>query len=555
MVSLFSLVSVVLLLYAGTSLAGSFSAFVDKTEGTLADQFILTVEVDGKADSKPQLPVLNDFSATPAGTSHSTAWINGEFSSKVSYRYILTPERIGKLQIPSMSLVVDGKQIDTLPITITIKKELNTPPTITPAVFLEREFASDRVYVGQQVLETIRLHYRVDVRDVQLEDRQLIDFSAINLGKERHYRRAVNGVNYNVIELKNALIPLKAHDTHVPRYGLQVQIPSTTRHRNPFDDMWGDFFSTTNFVRKRLISKEFNLQVLPLPAPPTDSIDLAVVGEFNIEATINKRRLTVGESATLTLAVSGKGNLQGMQPLTFEFTDAKVYPDKPEIKMQKNWDTGLTSTAVFTFAILPDHEGELNLGEHTFAFFNPETGKHETATLDLGVIAVSAGKSEQRVVVGGRKDNMPAVATIKDIHRGQRLTVNHSLTAALRLRLLAIAGLLLVVCGGLYLYQRCTTRRVRINAYRDFKRCQIKDIVALDRAIRAYLCSKYGVRMSATRQEINSSLQTHGLEIKLQEQLDKFLQQLELILYASQNGANATKIITAGRALVEELES
>lgn len=533
--------------------AGSFSAYVDKTEGTLADQFILTLQVEGKADSKPQLPDLDNFTVSSSGTSHSTSWINGEISSKVSYRYTLTPRRIGKLQIPSLSLVVDGKRIDTLPITINVQKELNSPRSSSPAVFLERTFSNDEVYVGQQVIETIKIHYRVDMRDAQQEARQMTDFIEFDLGKERRYRKTVNGITYQVIEIKNSLIPLKAHDTHVPRYVLQALIPSTSRHRNPFDDMWGDFFSSTHSVRKRLISKEFNLRVLPLPPPPADSIDLAIVGEFNLKARIDKRQLNIGESATLTLEISGVGNLQGMQPIDFELTAAKVYSDKPQIKLQKNWDTGLNSSAVFTFSILPNQEGDLNLGQHKFSFFNPKTGKHETVTLAFGTLQVDASKQEeQRVVVGNKK---PSVSTLMDIHRGAALTVNHSLTPELRYRLWAIASLLLLIYASLYLYQRFGKRkRPRINAYREFKHACIDDIASLDKSIRSYLCNKYDVQMSATRQEINSSLRAHGLQIKLQERVDRFLRQLEFALFASQHAQNLTEIIAEGKAIVATLE-
>ena len=81
---------------------------------------------------------------------------------------------------------------------------------------------------------------------------------------------------------------------------------------------------------KVLRSQPISIEVLPLPDGAPNGFK-NLIGQFKISAELGKRSLEVGDTTTLTVTVSGKGNVRD---ISFEEPDLKNlfqnYPDKPE---------------------------------------------------------------------------------------------------------------------------------------------------------------------------------------------------------------------------------
>ena len=555
--------------------AGSLTAELDKHRGTIDDQFVLTIAINGKAEGKPQLPPIAGLEITSAGTSHNTSWVNGVVTRTVHYRYVLVPTKEGTYQIPSIALEVDDELVRSVPLTLTVTA---TPAPLPGgreqrAMFITRTFAPQEAYVGEQIIETVKIFYRVKLLDVAQENVELLAFNTFKLGKERNYRQVIDGTTYRVIEVKRVLIPLKAGtELQVPRYVLNTVIAVASQRRGGHG-FFDDFFSPTRQQRKRVSAPAATLKVKPLPAPPADAHNLAVVGDYRLSAALNKKNLNRSESTTLTLFIEGYGNLQGIKPLSLQFKGFKVYADKPAVKVREEHERGLYSQATLKLALQPLQSGELDLGKLKFAWFHPPTGKFQTTTVTLGTLAVTAAPDDEQQVVAtappqARKNTIAVLGEdLITIHRGRALLVNHAFPFSLRLRLLGIAAGLLLVFVSLWLYVQFLRPRAasrQAQAWRNFRKAQHTlatteqaSTAQLAQNFRTFLGAKLGLpSMSATPREIQRHLQAKQLEANLCQRVGQHLQALEKTLFAATttHGVKFSDMLTETNNLAGELE-
>lgn len=538
--------------------AGSFTARVDKTVGTLEDRFVLTLTVNGQADSKPSLPEIDGLDSSSAGTSHSTSWVNGVINREVQYRYLLTANRQGKFTIPSIELVVDGKRYTTLPIVIEVQEQVQRADMpATKDLFLVREFSQETAYVGEQVIETIKLYYRLKLLQAnRLDSKKTIDLATFALGEERNYRQVHRGRSYQVTELRQAVVPLRAGQLQVPRFILDVVVGLARRGGGFFDD----FFSSRQ-ERRRVVSQPFTLTVKPLPPAPTDVINLEIVGDFSINFSLNDRQLTTGNSATLTLTVAGLGNLQGMKaPQLTKIAGIKVYPDKPQINVEHDRQRGLVARATFKYALLPTSAGNYDLGELRLAYFNPASHEFEISNLNLGTLEVEG--DEERVVVAGSQQAVQVIgADLSTIHRGDRLLADHSWTLDKWWQLSAIFVVSLLCYALLFIYLRFFHRRTtrRSRAYRLFREAQQSvsatsaNVPAVDRNFRTYLGDKFELRgLAVTSLEMRDKIAIKVTDSELCKRIVDHLQKFDRIVFAGRG--DCADIWTKTEQLVKEIE-
>jgi len=132
MIRRWSLVIGVFILFALCSplstFAQSFSASVDKNVVQQGEQFTLTLSLEGSTNAgNLKFPDMPNFMVL-SGPNQSTnmQWVNGQVSQSVSFSYILQPRDVGKFTIPSASINVGGKNLQTQPIAMEVTK--GAPP-------------------------------------------------------------------------------------------------------------------------------------------------------------------------------------------------------------------------------------------------------------------------------------------------------------------------------------------------------------------------------------------------------------------------------------------
>ena len=227
-------------------------ATVDRTQITLEDSIQLSVTIKGTQNTPPpELPSLPNFRITSGGTSSSTQIVNMERSISITHNYRLTPMNIGQFKIGPARIRANKKVYLTQPINILVKKSTAPIQTGNRPVFLEATASKKEAYVGEQLIYSFKLFYRVEAKNFDLNmPFGASHFQKEELGKAKSYQSVVNGIQYHVQEVSVALFPIKPGKAEIPPATLEFDIyhrPQNRSNGGPFSQFFNDPFS--NFYR------------------------------------------------------------------------------------------------------------------------------------------------------------------------------------------------------------------------------------------------------------------------------------------------------------------
>lgn len=138
--------------------------------------------------------------------------------------------------------------------------------------------------------------------------------------------------------------------------------------------------------------KPFDVMALPEEGRPEGFS--GAIGRFSLKSSISSTRLSVGDIARWELSLVGQGRLNGatIVPPAFDPRLFKVYPaDEPQRR-----DGILAAVA---FSVIPVSTQAVEIASASFAFFNPESGRYETAAAPAMPISVVERSQDAPVAV------------------------------------------------------------------------------------------------------------------------------------------------------------
>ncbi len=384
-----------LFLLAAPAFAQGIRVTIDRPEATVRDQLVLAVTIEGSQSARPQLPDLSPFQVVPRGQQSQFNMVNGRTTVSITYNYLLVPKRTGTFTIGPAAVEIDGKTYQSRPFSVRIL-EASATPSESETLFITASVSDKSPYVGEQVIYTWRFYRRVRAENAQLLTPFEFDgFLVEDLGDVREYTTTRGGQEFLVSEIRKALFPQEEGRLTLPATRLSCQVLVRSRGRR--GSLLDEFFGGARAEERVLTSRPIEVEVRPRPAAPRGFSGL--VGEFEISSRISKRELSVGESATWRLTVSGKGNAQMIgEPALPELAAFKVYDDKPESSVERS-GAELRGSRSFVKALVPLEEGELTVPAVTLTYFDPEAGTYRTASTAPIALAVrpSEGKEELRL--------------------------------------------------------------------------------------------------------------------------------------------------------------
>ncbi len=422
----------------------NFTAEVDRTAVGLGEPLRLTVRVEGTNISrvpKPELPKLDGFDNLGSSQSQSTeiAIVNGRVTQRqtISFVYTLVPKRTGELVIGSCRLNYGGVEYTTEPITVQVTKSSTGQPSqpaprarqrTSPSpfdLFEEPGEASgecflvasaDRpaVYQGEEVTVTWTFYTSGDVANLNIKEApSLTGFWAQDVYQPRELRYERKQYQgrwfYAAVLRRTKLFPTSAGELTVGRMTVAGELVSP-----------GFFFSTTRPFE--VSSRPITIQVKPLPDAGKPASFTGGVGAFQVSAVLSADTSRGGEPLTLTLSVTGTGNLGLVAaPALPEITGIKVLA--PEIKDNFKESGGrLTGTRRFDYPVLPMADGRFRIPEIEFGFFDPQTGGYytkRTKALEFVAVGVPSRSGAEPVATTGMR---MLGADIRHIKTDNRLT-------------------------------------------------------------------------------------------------------------------------------------
>jgi hypothetical protein len=531
---------------------------VDRNQVTLGNQIYLTIRIDGSPDQPPRLPELPDFRVVSRGEQRDFQLMNGRASTSTSYNYLLIPVRVGTFEIGAAVAVVSGVEVRSQPFTVEVTAAEDAGTEQDRDLFVAASVSTDQPWQGQQVIYTWRFYSRVRVGQGSIEEMDFgVDVVAEDLGEVRQFTTAIDGVQYSVNEVRKALFPQRAGEIVLPptRLGVEVVVEEPRRQirrRGIFDDFDSLLGRGGRWTTKYLLTEPLILDVKPLPPAPDGWNGL--VGEFDIRASLSRRALQVGQSATLEVQVGGAGNVQLLTEPGFpELPAFKVYPDQPDASIDR---TGrrLTGRKVFRRALVPLVAGTLDIPPIDLVYFDPELGEYatrSTSRIDLDItpadgeeelmlteaLAPTTGKVAVRILAD---DVLPirraAAGIVSADPRGWRLWMWIAcgvLPPLMYLTLLAHHRRERRYAADATLRRRQRALRDALSAARKLRSGAGPDSAAeASRIVRQYIGDKLGMEGAAlTPSEAESAMVRAGVESELAGRCREQLERLEIAQY------------------------
>jgi len=436
-------------------------AVVDRTRISIQDAVQLTVVVSG-GDAAVDTTAIQDFQVTSRGQSSSVQIVNTHVTRETRFQFALVPRRTGSLVVPSLTVRRDGDEglTDPIPILVT---EASAAGDAGQEISLRAEVSDETPFRGQEVVYTLRLEAAVPIFDASYREPEFPGFLVRKLDDQKSRTEVRDGREVRVTEITYMLTPRETGKLTVGPATLSCQVLAAGRpgrRGDPFDD---PFFRRQRSVEKVVRSPEVTVAVRQLPPAPAGLPFSGLVGEFSLSGTLTPPEVAVGDSATLSVVLQGRGNVEeAPSPEIAPPPGFKVYPDNPETEV-KTTAAGTSGTKGFRFALVPTAAGDYRLGPVRMGFFNLKSGAYETLQAGPFPLRVAPGAAPPAAAAIPASDGveLPAVQSKRRVEqRGEDiLDIHRNLTAAQPLPALgfpALAGLF-GLPALVYVFLRLTT--------------------------------------------------------------------------------------------------
>jgi hypothetical protein len=367
----------------------------------------------------PPIPGLEVIGSPTKSTSSVTRIINGQTSHDVTwtYSYVARATRPGEIEIPAITVEVDGRKLRTPPITLTSRESKTSEPLMV-------EVRSDRdvYYLGEPIDVTIEIWiepFADAVQRIRLGQQQMwntIDARGSTFGRFADLP--------GEIKVRVATRPDKAGDiaqyyvywksgTFTPREpgtirfdDIRIRMDYPTRIRR-VDRLLGRSWEVVATRPIVATVTESTIEVRPLPEEGRPPFFSGAVGRFDIAAQASPTEVRVGEPITLTLTIRDlRGGGRGLEDLRApplheiaSLTDSFGVPDEP---LAGTID-GPRKT--FTQSIRPTRDDIDEIPSIPFAYFDPSSERYEIVDTDpISITVEPSATLAMSEVIGGERE-------------------------------------------------------------------------------------------------------------------------------------------------------
>lgn len=378
----------------------NFEVTANKESVPLNDNVTIEFSMNNDGDNfiPPRFDDFNLLSGPNLSVSHS--WVNGQKSFKKSYSYILQPKRKGRIPIGSASIVINGETYKTQPLTITVTDEVvrqdprqrinQTQQRSLDGIHLVAEISKNNPYINEPVTITYKLYFNTNItgyraKEIPTYDKfwtynvELPQRPEVKIGKYQEQ-------DYNYVILKqDVLMPQQVGKLKINplRLNIQAEVPTGRR------DFFG--FPEYGYVEKDFSSNRITLNVRELPLQGQPASFSGGVGDFSLKATPSRTQLKAGEPLSLTVEVSGKGNLNLVKiPEPTGHSSLEIYDPEYTERLNSGY-FGMQGKRSNKYTIIPQYKGEYTIEPLEFSYFDIASKKYKTISTDSLKISVLEG--------------------------------------------------------------------------------------------------------------------------------------------------------------------
>lgn len=394
----------------------SFNASVNTTTVALNDKFQASFTFEGQDVNSIKsfsAPDLNKDFLILSGPNQSTSMqiINGAVSASISYSYYLQPRNLGKYTIGAAKIIYRDREYKSEPIKIEVvagapkpKQNSQTDNNVSEKDIAENLFIraivdKQKVFKGEQVTVTYKLYTRLDIA-AQMSVSKLPTYQGFwteELETSPNISFAtevINGKQFRVGVIKRAaLFPSQTGELALTPFELKVPILIKKKRGtgNIFDDFFDDpFFGRRETYEYTARSNTVKIISVELPQKNAPSSFNGAVGEFNLNAKVDKAQVKANEPIALKLDISGTGNLQLIDiPEVKLPTGFEKY--EPKVNEQINRSNKISGKKTIDYLLVPRIAGKMEIAPVEFSYFNPNSKSYVTLNTNTFTIEVLKG--------------------------------------------------------------------------------------------------------------------------------------------------------------------
>ena len=382
-----------------------------KSQVVVGERFNVVFEVNDEVRSFNG-PSFNGFTVVGGpmkSSSSSVQIINGSMSRSItnSYSYVLQAVDEGDFTIGEASANVGGQTVKSEPFRIKVLPDTgsntsnthaqggqassggntNDPQVSGQDLFLKVIPSKRSAYVGEPVVLTYMLYTRVPVSQLSIANMPNYGgFWTKECESQRQSSEVINGLQYTSYEVKKVvLIPQKAGKFTIDPMVMEcvaqiVTQRNTQRSNDPFDIFFNDPFFSRSYsnVQKTLQTASISFEAKSLPEQGKPATFDGAVGKYNFTASVDREELNANEAFTLTMTVSGSGNVELVNlPKPVFPPDFEVYDPKISSSVDATGQ-GMSGTKKAEYLVIPRRAGDFSIPPIAFSYYDPSKGQYNT---------------------------------------------------------------------------------------------------------------------------------------------------------------------------------
>ena len=400
--------------------AQKFTTSVNKNKVAVGEVFQtdFTINASGKNFTPPS---FNDFTVY-SGPKQATSMqiVNGNISQSITLSYYLAAKKEGAFTIGSASITVGNNTLQSNTINIEAVKSGNTQQqaqtqpqnngtqTKTSAqagsdnIFARTSVSKSKVYAGEQIVITHKVYTRMNLKGFQnVKFPSYNGFWMQEVPRNAQYEvktENVDGVNYSVVEVKKAfLFAQRSGKIEIEPIEIECVVREKSGKRNdPFSQFFGnDPFFNMDAYKDAVYSIKSNaitVDVTPLPEAGKPADFPGAVGNFSMNATIDKDKVKANNGINLKITISGKGNLKLIDAPKMNFPDEfESYDPKTNENISAN-ENGVSGSKTFEYLLIPRHEGIYKIQPWKFTYFDADKKNYVALPSKEFTITVEKGE-------------------------------------------------------------------------------------------------------------------------------------------------------------------
>jgi hypothetical protein len=373
-------------------------------------QLSITVNGSQRVDQIPTV-AIDGAQAQHIGQNTQIQLINSNLTVSLTNRYLISPTRIGDLEIPAIDVLIDGKRYQTAPLKLKVldvgqDPAGNAPPPVGPSA--EIELPKRPVYVGESFPADVRLLVPSEIRwrIERMPDFETDSFTKTPFQQPQQRQEKRDGKDFEVCNFRTTLTAIKSGSVPLGPLTFNIQAAMPKKKVNNAANPLGAFFDGFPFdnqpatlQERKVILPEQMVEIRELPAENKPDSFRGAIGQFRFSSSTSQNKVKFGEPLVVTLQVEGEGNFARIEaPPLMEPEGWRAYP--AEATFTKSDDTGLRGVKTFRIALVPE-KAHTRTPQFEFASFDPTSAtyqKQQNGISSLEVEGVPAPAPEPKQV-------------------------------------------------------------------------------------------------------------------------------------------------------------